>query len=163
MSRPLGVFSGMRAVLYPLLLWALLSLLLHLGWEIIQVPLYTLWREPDALHTAWAILHCTLGDVLIAGASFLVVSACLGTLDWPMRTPLRGLPILLISGVAYTAFSEWRNVYRLGSWAYVDAMPTIWGIGVAPILQWIFVPALTLWIYIRFQAAAWIADILRDE
>lgn len=161
MSRPLGVFSSIRVVVYALLLWATLSLLLHLGWEIIQLPLYTLGSEPEALYVAWAIFHCTLGDGLIASASFLVVSACLGRLDWPMRTPLRGLPILLVSGVAYTVFSEWHNVYRLGSWAYADAMPTIWGIGVAPIVQWIFVPVLTLWIYVRFHGTGGSAGLSR--
>ena len=42
----------------------------HLGWEVAQWPLYTLWREADALHIAWAVLYCTAGDVLIASAAW---------------------------------------------------------------------------------------------
>ena len=53
--------------------------------------------------------------------------------------------------MAYTVFSEWFNVYRLGSWAYADAMPTLGGIGLAPILQWLLMPALPLGLYIRVR------------
>lgn len=50
-----------------------------------------------------------------------------------------------MTGVAYTAFSEWLNVYRLGSWAYTQAMPLLGGIGITPLLQWVIVPvAMTL-------------------
>ena len=45
-------------------------------------------------------------------------------------------------GVAYTAFSEWRNVYRLS--AYTDAMPLVLGIGLSPLMQWILVPLLAV-------------------
>lgn len=142
--------ASLRRVAAALLVWAGLSLPLHFGWEVAQLRLYTLWRDADPLHIAWAILHCTAGDVLIASATFALVSAALRGTDWPDRLPRRGLALLLIGGVAYTVFSEWFNVYRLGSWAYADAMPTLWGIGLAPILQWLLVPMLALRLYVRF-------------
>ena len=143
-----------HSVLPALLAWAGLSLMLHLGWEVIQMPLYTLWKEDDALHIAWSITHCTAGDVLIACATFTLASLCLRRVDWPIQAPWRGLAILLTSGVAYTVFSEWRNVYRLGSWSYTDAMPTLWGIGLAPITQWLLVPILTLWMFKRVRSSS---------
>lgn len=146
-----GAPASARRVAAALLVWAGLSLPLHLGWEIAQLPLYSLWREADLLRIAWAVLHCTAGDVLIAVSTFALVSAGLRGTDWPARSPRRGLAKLLIGGVAYTAFSEWFNVYRLGSWAYSDAMPTLWGIGLAPILQWLLVPTLTLRLYVRVR------------
>jgi hypothetical protein len=141
--------AWIRRVGEALLVWAGVSLPLQLGWEVAQLPLYTLWQDAGASHIAWAVLHCTAGDVLIACSSFVLVSAGLGGTDWPARSPGRGLALLLVVGVAYTAFSEWLNVYRLGSWAYADAMPTLWGIGLAPILQWLLVPTLTLRLYLR--------------
>jgi hypothetical protein len=132
-----------------LLAWALWSLLLHLGWEIAQLPLYTGWRDPDVGHVVWSVIHCTVGDVLIALSTFLLTTICLRRVDWPARAPLRGLPILLASGVAYTAFSEWRNVHVLGGWQYAETMPTLGGIGVSPLAQWLVVPTLTLWVVLR--------------
>lgn len=57
-----------------------------------------------------------------------------------------GLPVLILNGVAYTNLSEWRNVYRLHSWAYSDSMPTLFGTGILPLVQWIAVPAVAVWI-----------------
>lgn len=125
--------------------WVLYSFMLHLVWEVLQLPLYTLAEEASAGMVAWAVLHCTGGDALIALGTYLLTTAFLG-LAWPWRAPLRGLPILLIGGVAYTFFSEWFNVYRVRSWSYADSMPTVLGIGVSPLLQWIVVPSLALWL-----------------
>ncbi len=126
--------------------WALLSLALHLVWEMGQLPLYTLWREAPPATIAWAVIHCTAGDGLLALSTFALACAWSRRLNWPWYALSRGLPVLLLSGVAYTAFSEWRNVYRLGSWAYREAMPTIFGIGVLPLVQWIVVPVIALWL-----------------
>ncbi|MGL1834438.1 hypothetical protein ACKVEX_12605 [Rhodocyclaceae bacterium SMB388] len=57
--------------------------------------------------------------------------------------------MLIASGVSYTAFSEWHNVHVAGSWAYVESMPTIVGIGVSPLLQWIVVPLTVIWLMRR--------------
>ena len=38
--------------------WLLVSLVLHLTWEIAQLPLYTLWREETPAYIAWAVIHC---------------------------------------------------------------------------------------------------------
>jgi hypothetical protein len=64
--------------------------------------------------------------------------------DWPLRRPRAGAGIAIAASLAYTVWAEWRNVYVLGSWAYADAMPTIGGIGVAPLMQWIVLPVLAL-------------------
>lgn len=92
--------------------------------------------------------------MLIACASFALASASLRGTGWPAHSPRRGLAMLLAIGLAYTVFSEWRNVYPLSSWAYAGAMPTLWGIGLAPILQWLFMPALTLGLQIRIRRVA---------
>ena len=48
----------------------------------------------------------------------------------------------IVLGIGYTIFSEWLNVEVRRSWAYSSAMPVLpWlGTGLAPVLQWIFVP-----------------------
>ncbi len=52
---------------------------LNLVWETAQLPLYTIWNEGTAGSRAFAVLHCTVGDVLIAlavlaGALFVVAT-----------------------------------------------------------------------------------------
>ena len=41
----------------------------NLVWEIAHAPLYTIWVEGSRGDIAFAIVHCTLGDVLIAASS----------------------------------------------------------------------------------------------
>ena len=125
--------------------WLLVSLVLHLAWEMAQLPLYTLWREETPAYIAWAVIHCTAGDGLIGLGTYAVASAAVRSVAWPRESPGSGLAVLWASGLAWTAFSEWRHVQNLGSWAYAESMPTLAGIGLAPLAQWVIVPGLALW------------------
>lgn len=49
------------------------SVIGHLVWEIAQLPLYSLWHTASRAELAFAVLHCTGGDLLLA-ASVLVAS-----------------------------------------------------------------------------------------
>ena len=42
---------------------------LNLAWEVAQLPLYRLWQDATPAFKAYAVVHCTLGDVLIGRAS----------------------------------------------------------------------------------------------
>ena len=113
---------------------------LNLAWELAQLRLYTIYQQ-DAATLAYALAHCTAGDMLIAGFTYLVAAAATRSWRWPLQHPLSGLAAAIPAGVAYTALSEWLNVYVKGSWAYTDAMPLVFGIGLAPLLQWLVLPA----------------------
>jgi hypothetical protein len=130
--------------------WALLSVGYHLGWEILQLPLYTIWRS-DLATIVFAVAHCTAGDVLIAVSTYAFGAAVARTWQWPMRRPIPGLASVLVAGVAYAALSEWLNVSVRGSWEYAEAMPVIAGIGLSPLLQWALVPLIVLRTF-RFAA-----------
>lgn len=123
-----------------LVVWAGLAAALHLIWEIAQLPLYTLWDDPDRGRIAAYVLHCLLGDVLIAVTVYLLTAIVFRELYWPERRPWPAGAFMLVAGLAFTASSEWYNVYRAGNWAYTAAMPLVAGIGLAPLLQWFIVP-----------------------
>jgi hypothetical protein len=42
---------------------------LNLAWEIAQLPLYTIWWTDPGPRIAFAVLHCTAGDLMIGAAS----------------------------------------------------------------------------------------------
>lgn len=132
-----------------LVLWTALAAPLHFAWEWAHAPLYALWLEESKSVIAYSIAHCTAGDAVIAGVSYLAGVAYGRAVDWPNAAPLRGAIVALLVGVGYTAFSEWFNVYRLGSWSYTDSMPLVAGIGVTPLLQWLFVPLATVFLWRR--------------
>lgn len=127
-----------------LIVWIGLALVLNSLWELAQLPLYELWKDPDKARIAIYLVHCIVGDVLIATVLFFLVSAILGTFDWWRRRPWLGGTLTVAMGMFYTAFSEWYNVYVIQSWSYAPHMPLLGGVGVAPLLQWFIVPALMI-------------------
>lgn len=120
--------------------WAAFSFALNLVWEIGQLPLYTIFGTESAGRIAYDVIHCTIGDVLIAVFTLLIAALLTRRADWPLTRPWAGGGIAILSGLSYTAYSEWQNVYRIGAWAYSERMPLAFGIGVSPLLQWLVVP-----------------------
>lgn len=123
-------------------LWSALAFTLNLVWEIAHVRLYTLWDAADRMTIVWSVLHCSLGDVLIALSLFALAGLALRQKDWPVFRPIAGGTIVVIGALAFTVWSEWFNVYKIGSWAYTANMPMILGIGLSPLLQWLLLPPL---------------------
>jgi hypothetical protein len=56
------------------------------------------------------------------------------------------LTVYLAAGLLITVGLEWFNVYARWQWAYSPEMPVILGIGLTPLLQWLLVPLLALWL-----------------
>ena len=117
----------------------------HFLWEAMQLPLYTLWRTGTPREIAFALFHCTGGDILITTATFAIATALARQLCWP-PFGWRMVFTAIILGAAYTIFSEWLNVAIRGTWSYTAAMPVLpWlGTGLTPLLQWLIVPTLAL-------------------
>jgi hypothetical protein len=124
--------------------WALLALGLHLVWEIGQLPFYTLWEEGEIWRIALYVIHCVLGDTMIATLSYLAVALTWRQVDWPRQRFWMGGMMLIAMGMGYAVYSEWYNVYRIESWAYSDAMPLVFGVGITPLMQWLVVPGVML-------------------
>lgn len=132
--------------------WLVWMLVLNLGWEVLHFPLYSFPTSSIPFYKAYAVVHCTLGDGLIAAATY-VGAALLAGWRWPLDAPRRGLAVVLPLGIAYAAYSEWRNVYITGSWAYDTVMPTVANIGISPLAQWLVLPSVAVWLLRRIQRA----------
>jgi hypothetical protein len=131
--------------------WSMLAFGLHGLWEVAQLPLYTLWVDPNHQRVVLYVLHCVGGDVLIATALFLFVATLLRDFAWPARRPWLGGTIVVVVGLIYTGFSEWYNVYQTQAWRYTEAMPLVFGVGLTPLLQWIAVSALMVAVFARWK------------
>lgn len=119
----------------------------NLVWETAHVPLYTLWQTGTPGEIAYAVVHCTLGDILIATACLGGAVTLLGRHGWPGQGYAKVAAATIVAAICYTVFSEWLNVELRGSWAYRDLMPRlpILGTGLTPVLQWLVVPAVAFW------------------
>lgn len=139
-------FHALRIILF-------VSSIGHLGWELAQLPLYTIWWTGSPAEIAFAILHCTLGDIAIMTSSLAVAFVVFGRGGPSDRTSFRNVMLAtIVMGVGYTVFSEWLNVSVRGAWSYTQWMPQIppLGTGLSPLLQWVFVPAFAFQIAARW-------------
>ena len=121
----------------------------NLAWEFLQMPLYTIWWTGTWREIAFAALHCTGGDVLIALSSLTFALLVAGNGAWPHERYRLVAATVMALGVAYTIFSEWLNIVVRATWAYAEPMPVIalFGVevGLSPLLQWIVVPLAAFW------------------
>ena len=120
------------------------SVVMHFAWEALPVPLYSIWRTGSSREIAFAVLHCTAGDLMIASLSLLAALILIGDGAWPAE---RFIPIMmaaLVIGIGYTGYSEWLNISVRKSQTYSELLPRLpWiGTGLAPLLQWLIVPVL---------------------
>lgn len=139
MTTPLNWLSALRVYLLSVTVG-------DLAWEAAHLPLYTLWRTGTTREKLFAVIHCTLGDILIAVASLTFGLVLAGHRNWPGQRFGAVAALTMALGLGYTGFSEWLNVVVRQSWAYSALMPVVpvlgFGVGASPLLQWVIVPAL---------------------
>ena len=130
---------------------------LNLGWEVAQLPLYTIWKEGTSRSMALAVLHCAAGDVFLPLLALLVALVVAGGPAWPQRRAGRVAALTLLAGLAISAFVEWLNAQIWRNWAYSDLMPILppFATGLSPMLQWLLIPFAALWMAHWRGAARW--------
>lgn len=139
----------------PWLALGLFGFLLHFVWEMLQVPFYEGMERADH----WgAVLRCTqaaFGDVLIGWVAYAVAAAWARDRWWLGTSHRRrALTVLIGTGLLITGTLEWLNVYVWQRWAYSPDMPVVLGIGLTPLLQWLILPVLTVWLARRHVGLA---------
>jgi hypothetical protein len=114
--------------------YLLVILIGNLVWEALQMPLYTLWVDGTWGQIGYAVVHCTLGDVLIGAATLMAALLLLRAAAWPDTGRGQVMVLTVALALAYTVFSEWLNVEVRQAWAYRDIMPRLpWlGTGLSP-------------------------------
>jgi hypothetical protein len=122
------------------------SAVAHPIWEMLQFPLYTLWRTGTDREIGFAVLHCSAVDVLIAALTLIGALLVVGSPTWPAASFGRVAAATVFLGLGYTVWSEYLNTSIRGTWSYSELMPVLppFGTGLSPLAQWIVVPALAL-------------------
>lgn len=122
--------------------------LLHFLWEMLQVPWFAGMLEASHGSVVWLCVQATVGDVVILIISFWLASACVRYRSWLLKGERRPAGVLVAVGLAFTIAFEWFATGPLERWSYAETMPVVPGIGVGltPILQWILLPPLVLWL-----------------
>ncbi len=130
----LGIISGV-------------GFILNLIWENLQAPLYegynSFWQHFNICFVA------TLGDVLIILLVFGGFALLYRNIYWFSSMNIMRIVFLMGLGTFIAVVIEAFNL-GIGRWAYTNAMPTIGGIGVLPLLQMMILLPLTFYLTSKF-------------
>lgn len=123
---------------------AVLFAALHFGWEMAQSRWFSSMEGLPFWKATSLCARATLGDLAITAISFALAAAAGRSLRWPVNRRY-GLPaaIFILTGLTITAGYE-MFALSSGRWRYSDEMPTLGGIGLLPLLQWLLLPLVEL-------------------
>ena len=125
---------------YKFLLIMPTAFLLNAIWELLHFRLYyDLSGIPKYPH----LLLATITDAAIITGIFFMASLKNKNFSWIKKPKKLDYLLIIILGIAVAIFIEARALY-IGRWAYKAAMPTIFTIGISPLLQLAITGILTL-------------------
>lgn len=133
---------------------ALFSFLLHFVWEFLQVPTYAGMAEMAHWHGIKLCTSATIGDVGFALTAFWTASLVARTRHWMDDLAAMPVVVFLGIGIALTIGFEFYYTEITYRWTYSDLMPLVppFGTGLSPLVQWIVIPPIVLWMSRRHLA-----------
>lgn len=140
----------------PELAVAFFSFVLHFVWEFVQVPTYAGMAELPHWEAIKLCMSATFGDVGFALTAFWVTCLTARRRDWMLRPARFSAAIFIAVGIVLTVGFEYYYTTISLRWTYSELMPLVppLGTGLSPLLQWIFVPPLVIWLTRRHLLGA---------
>jgi zinc transporter ZupT len=124
----------------------LYAFLLNLVWETAQSPLFVFDQQSSAFSIFGCLLFCSGVDALMTLTTYWAVSVAAGGHYWFLSKQPKHYLGFLLSALTLAFASEYSAVHYRNLWNYSELMPIIpvVNVGLAPFLQWLAVPPLTL-------------------
>jgi hypothetical protein len=116
---------------YKFLLLIPITFILNAVWELLH---YRLYFDLSGIAKYPHLLLATFTDMIILLVIFLIISLKNKKISWINKPSKLDYLLVVVLGLLVAIFIEARALY-IGRWAYKIAMPTIFGIGLSPLLQ----------------------------
>ncbi len=129
----------------------LFGFMVNFIWEMLQMPFYNFSSDATIGELNRACLLATIGDAVILIVMYWISILFLKSRNWFFHlTPYR-IAEFLSTGIIFTIIIEYLSTEIFHRWTYGDLMPTLpfFGTGLIPILQWLIVPLVVLWLIKR--------------
>jgi len=127
--------------------FALIVFALNFVWEMAQGKWFASMQGLPFWHATLLCLLATIGDMVITAAAFAAAAAVVKDVVWPVGQRVVFATTLFIAfglaiSIAYELFA-----LSAGKWHYGERMPTLLGLGVLPLLQWLAVPVIEVMLF----------------
>lgn len=128
-----------------------LAFVFHFAWEMLQDPLYAGLASRPHAEVREQCLMATYGDVAITLTAYYLSSLFGRSRFWFLGVRRAPPAIWFAVGLVLTTVLELCATRVVGRWSYGPLMPIvpILRIGLAPVLQWIFIPAMLVFLMNR--------------
>lgn len=135
-----------RKIILHILFIGSIAFIANFFWESLHAVY--LYRDHDISSSAYVpmMLKMSLKDSLIILGLFFFIALVKRSLDWMESRfggPLAGFILL---SLLTAAAIEWFSVTVLSRWSYLETMPTLFGVGLSPLLQLATTGPLAVWL-----------------
>lgn len=107
------------------------AFVLNAIWELLHFGLY---YDLSGIAKYPHLLLAIFVDAVIILVIFLIISLISKGVNWVKKPLVWNYLVVVLVGVGVAVFIEIRAL-MIGRWAYKAAMPTVFGIGLSPLLQ----------------------------
>jgi hypothetical protein len=111
------------------------SFVFNFVWEALHSVYLFEDHDFSSLRYVMMVISASARDSLIILAMYFGVAAVSRKLLWVSRREKRWALAFVLIGLVVAAVIEYRAVYLESIWAYNPYMPTLFGIGVSPLVQ----------------------------
>ena len=126
-----------------LIILAIIIFGLNIVWEFLHYRLYIdLTGIPPTTH----LIIASFADLFLVFLIFFIISIFNKSISWIENPHKLDYNIIILFGILIATIIE---IYSLsnGRWAYTDLMPTIFGIGLSPLVQLFTTSIIGLWLF----------------
>ncbi len=126
----------------------LMVFLVNLFWEVSHTSLYKCYQCGANItihYYMFVLLRVTFTDAIIIGVIFLIITFTNKSFKWINRPSKKDFAIIIVLGLVIAGLIELYAI-KTGRWAYESYMPTIFGIGLTPLIQLFTTAIVSLWL-----------------
>lgn len=124
-----------KRLLVHIICLSLFSFLLNFVWESLHAVFLYEWHNFEALRYVSMVMYASTMDSVLILSMYAITSAVFWDYAWIKGLNKHNLAVFVSSGLIIAAFIEYRAVFVLHKWAYNSLMPTLFGIGISPLVQ----------------------------
>ena len=125
------------------------AFLLNFLWEALHAVYLYQHHDFDADTYVPMLLYVSSMDSLMISGLYLGVGLMWRDLLWIKRFQKKPVMVFLILGAAVSFVIEYRAVFVTHRWQYKQVMPTLFGIGLSPLVQLSMTGFLAIWLTVE--------------
>ena len=127
--------------------FALLVLALNFAWEMMQASWFASMRGLPLWRGTLLCFRAALGDLVITAIAFALAAMIAKSAIWPTERRVIIVTVAFIVTATAIAVAYEHLALSTGRWRYDETMATLFGIGMLPLLQWLLLPMIDVWLF----------------